>query len=242
MKDKKPNSDEITYLNNLVSSVNYDKDMFTVYYGYEGKLVIGVISQTDKIDRLFEYKSLFESVLHTDWAIKFSLNYAIEYAYKNEESLDNLFSSATGNERTAAHFTENAVFRTVILWNILAQFYNIKYNIVADASKVFYKSFFRDQLVSSNTINASTINEYIEQPENIKVEPWQGNHIYVNDYRNQMAHRNSPNVTTMSNYATELRLPMRYVLKRVVEDYSMVSFFIKDFLQNIDIEQLYELE
>ena len=72
-----------------------------------------------------------------------------------------------------------------------------------------------------------------ENPIYKKGEFWKGNHEYVSEYRNKMTHRNSPNVTTMSNYDLELRMPMRYVLKRVIEDYVKASKFIKQVLNEI---------
>ena len=60
-----------------------------------------------------------------------------------------------------------------------------------------------------------------------------GNHKYVEDFRNKMTHRNSPNIATFSNYDFELRMPMRYVLKRVIEDYIKASEFINAMLEKI---------
>ena len=81
------------------------------------------------------------------------------------------------------------------------------------------------------------INE--QDPKEVSVNPdgtWKGNHSYINEYRNQMTHRNSPNVATISNYAFELRMPMRYVLKRAIEDYTQVSAFISQLLETITTE------
>ena len=55
----------------------------------------------------------------------------------------------------------------------------------------------------------------------------------------KMTHKNSPNVATMPNYAFELRLPMRYVQKRVIEDYVKASEFIKQIL-NVIISNIFK--
>jgi len=41
--------------------------------------------------------------------------------------------------------------------------------------------------------------------------------VYVGENRYIMGYRNSPNVPTLSNYAIGLRMPMRYVLKQLVD-------------------------
>jgi len=223
-------TDEIAYLKKLVNDVIYDLDMFTVKYGDGDKVIMGVLSQSKQVGDFFEYKTLFDTVIDVDWKVKKSLMSAIDYAYKDNLSKFNPALPITTNEREAAYFTENAVFRTIIKWDLLAQMYNIKYGIQADTTKIYYKNFFKNCLTDTN---AAVIAAYIEQDDNTDVEPWQGNHKYVNDYRNQMTHRNSPNVTTISNYDFQMRMPMRYVLKRVIEDYSTVSSYINTFLNEL---------
>ena len=47
------------------------------------------------------------------------------------------------------------------------------------------------------------------------IELLEGNYAYVKEFRDKMTHRASPNISSSSSYAMELRLPMIYVLKRV---------------------------
>ena len=89
-------------------------------------------------------------------------------------------------------------------------------------SRIAYKKYNPNHTLDENANKLYSENEF-----------WLGNHGYVTEYRNKMTHRNSPNVPTISNYAFELRMPMRYVLKRVIEDYTKVSEFIKLLLDEI---------
>jgi len=232
-------AEEQKYLKQLINDVSYDDEKF-VFPWSEGKTVFGVFSPDRQLGRTFEYKTVFDTIVEIDWAVKISFLSSIDYTYIDNDF--NPLSPPTQNERNAAYYTENAVFRTTVLWDMLAQLYNINHQIEPDKTKIYYKAFFKNRLITLDATNANLISKYIEQTDDTDVEHWQGNHAYINEFRNQMTHRNSPNVSTMSNFAFEMRRPMRYVLKRAIEDYSTVSNFIIDFLKNIDIENPLSLE
>jgi len=235
---------QIDYLKGLVGSIAYDDDLFTLRLENDNKAIFGIMGNGvfNGIHKHFEYKTLYDSIIHIDLAVNMSLNLAIDCAYEDYEKTHNPFSQdVSESERLAIYYIENAVFRTSILWDMLAQLFNVKHNIVSDKTKIYYKSFFGTHLSKVDSTNATVITDYLEQDDNTDDELWQGNHVYISEYRNQMTHRNSPNVSSMSNYACQIRLPARYVLKRVVEDYSQVSKFIKNFVDDIDIKSLLEV-
>jgi hypothetical protein len=237
-------NEQKNYLKGLVTAVAYDDDLFTLRLENDNKAILGVMGRGtfSGMHKHFEYKTLYDSVIHLDLAVNMSLNLAIDYAYENYEDEYNPFSQdVSESEMAAIYYIENAVFRTAILWDMLAQLFNVKHNLIADKSKIFYKSFLKKELGKVDATNATVITDYLEQDDNTDNELWQGNHVYISEYRNQMTHRNSPNVNSMSNYACQIRLPARYVLKRVVEDYSKVSEFIKNFIDDIDIKSLLEM-
>lgn len=60
-----------------------------------------------------------------------------------------------------------------------------------------------------------------------------GNHDYVANYRNQMTHHNSPNISTISTYDFQMSMPTVYVLPRTIQDYVQASSFIKEMLGTI---------
>lgn len=223
---------EITYLKGLVDEIQYQEDLFTIYLG-EGKIVFGAFMMEPSQDKFFSYRTVYSTILDVDKKIKLSLNYAIDWAYKVNMDKFNPFSKMDENEHFAIYYTENAVFRTIVLWDLLAQIYNVKYGIKKNIKNIYYKSFFREPSIEPF---ANVITEYIEESDFVEGDPWQGNHTYVNEYRNKMTHRNSPNVTTISTYDIEMRMPMQYVLKRVVEDYHKVSSFIQQVLESIILE------
>jgi len=217
---------EIEYLQNLVLGIVYDKNLFSIRYGNGDKVVFSVLSLDEGIKAFFNCKTIYDTIVNHDEKINKSLLYAIEFAYKDGKKYDP-FMPISQNEKDAEYYIENAVFRTIIEWDLLAQLYNIKYMTIEDATKIYYKTFFRNL---QDDPSATAITSYIEQKDNIDVEPWEGNHRYVNEYRNQMTHRNSPNVTTISDYDFQMRMPIKYVLKRVVEDYAKVSCYVHDFI------------
>ncbi|MEG1471944.1 MAG: hypothetical protein RSD76_05830, partial [Clostridia bacterium] len=63
---------------------------------------------------------------------------------------------------------------------------------------------------------------------------WQGNHMFSNNLRNKMTHRNSPNVAVMSDFDMNLKYHPTFQLKRVIEDYVVVSKYITDILNQIE--------
>ncbi len=63
----------------------------------------------------------------------------------NEPSVNwNPISSPSDNEAESIYYTENAVFRTAILWDMLAQLYNIKAEKGRPIEKVYAKQLFHD--------------------------------------------------------------------------------------------------
>lgn len=49
---------------------------------------------------------------------------------------------------------------------------------------------------------------------------------FLADYRNQMTHRVSPNISSITMLGTTLRPPTLYVLHRAIEDYYQVSSYL----------------
>ncbi len=230
--------EEEKFLRNLVSKITYDPDLFKIYIS-KSEYIFGCVYNNGEDDGFFIYKTLYDTIVDLDQKIKKSLDLALRWEYRSNKDKFSMVSPPTAREREAIYYTENAVFRTSALWDLLAQLYNVRFNDNKNPEKVHYSNLFHNgaQGKQPNLI-AKSIYEYISEvePENPKYEKsdsWLGNHKYVVDYRNKMTHRNSPNVASMSGYAIELRMPMCYVLKRVIEDYVKASEFIKIMLEDI---------
>ena len=233
--------EEEKQLRDLYEGVQYDPNLFKVYVG-EDKYIMGYMSPTpdDNPDKsFFMYKTLYDTIVDLDGKIKKSFDLALRWEYSSDIDHFNMVSPPSAEEEEAIYYTENAVFRTSALWDLLAQLYNVKYKNNHNPDKVYYHTLFHNDTQGKHPNPlAKKIYAYItEVEEEDRVyetgEFWKGNHEYVSEYRNKMTHRNSPNVPTMSNYAFELRMPMRYVLKRVIEDYVKASEFIKQILDEI---------
>lgn len=232
------------YLRNLIESVQYDSDLFKVYIGRE-KIILGFTSPASKNNvyrSFFIYKTLYDTITDLDCKIKKSFDLALHWEYSSDIEHFSMFSPPCAEEKEAIYYTENAVFRTSVLWDLLAQLYNVKYKKNTNPEKVYYHALFHNETQGKHPNPlAQKIYKYItevdeeEEEDQIseKEEFWKGNHEYISKYRNKMTHRNSPNVTTISNYDHNYCLPMRYVLKRAIEDYVRASEFIKQILNEI---------
>ena len=67
-------------------------------------------------------------------------------------------------------------------------------------------------------------------------ETWKGNHRYLSDYRNQMTHRNSPNVTGVLGQECNMKTPPIYLIKRTSEDYSYIINKLASLTEKIESE------
>ena len=228
-------------LHTLVDSVQYDVNLFKVYIG-ENKYIMGYVSATPEDNNFFVYKTIYDTIIELDEKIKKSFDLAIEWEYRSDIEKFNMVSPPSIQEKEAIYYTENAIFRTSVLWDMLAQLYNIKYKNNQHPEKVYYTTLFHNEAQGKHPNSfASDVYLYLSEIENEEHiygegETWKGNHKYVTDYRNKMTHRNSPNIATASNYDFELRMPMRYVLKRSIEDYVQASKFISQFIDVLLVE------
>ena len=59
---------------------------------------------------------------------------------------------------------------------------------------------------------------------------------YVNDIRNKMTHRNSPNIAVMSDYDMNFKQHPTFIIKRILEDYVTASKYMKEILDEIEKE------
>lgn len=240
MKNQKES--EILYFQSKLSEVDYNSNRFKIMIG-EDRFLFGVVSANDNeapFGKLMQYKTIYDTLKDLDWKIKLSFNEAIKYAYS--EPVINEFSlikTDSEEEVLAFYYIENALFRTSSLWDMLAQLYRLFYDIDIPKEKVYYKQVFsptknyRDEF----KIKAAEIYNYIEQEDNTNCEgEWKGNHSFVNELRNKMIHRNSPNVPVMSDFDTNLKNHPVFQLKRIIEDYAVVSQYIKEILDEIEEE------
>lgn len=253
-------NEEINYLRMKCSEVSYSPNRFKLFIG-EDRYLFGVISSKDKsspFSKLMKYKTIYDTLIDLDWKIKFCFDKAIEYAYS--DTLQKKFSmiiTECEEERLAYYYIENSLFRISSLWDILAQLFCLYYNIKIPTNDIYYNKLFnqeRKDYYRKYSIykiknfeefkeQAHNINSYLNQKDNTQLEgEWKGNHRYINKWRNKMTHRNSPNITTMSDYDLNFKSHPTYMLKRIIEDYSVVSKYIDKILNTIEAEYIKDIK
>jgi hypothetical protein len=242
------NKNEINYFESKLSKATYNSNRFKLMIGKD-KFLFGVISAGDKeapFGKLMQYKTIYDTLRDLDWKIKLSFRQAITYAYSEPVQKDfSIFKTESEEEHFAFYYTENALFRTSILWNMLAQLYKLFYNIKLNKRDVYYNQIFNPDNKYSDKfkIKAKEIYSYIKQNDDTECQgEWKGNHAFSNELRNKMTHRNSPNVAVMSDYDMNLKHPPAFQLKRIIEDYVVASQYIKEILDEIENEVMDSFE
>lgn len=229
----------LEWLKEQVENVFFDDLLFHVNYG-EDKYVFGAMYtvEEDEID-IFAISSIYDTIIYLNTKIKYSFEMAA--ACKPSENLmeHKMFEKPSGNEVKAIYYIENMLFRTSTLWDMLAQLCNIFWKINKPTDKIYTSSFFHDYSQGKSRRKfAENVYNYFKEVDKVKgdLERWLGNFRYTKEYRDKMTHRNSPNVSTLSNFDIQLRPPAIFVLKRVTEDYLKATEFIQTILGEIFIE------
>lgn len=105
--------------------------------------------------------------------------------------------------------------------------------------QIDYNRYFEKYSKGKNAIEiVKEIKSYLNETYDFEVDTnhWKGNHAFLNDCRNQMTHRVSPSVSSISTLGIILRHLTMYVLYRATEDYYMVSHFLCKLI-NIFLEE-----
>jgi hypothetical protein len=170
---------------------------------------------------------------------------SIKYSYSESvEKEFGMFKPPSEEEYLAFYYIENALFRTSSLWDILAQLYRLFYNIKVTKEAVYYKKIFDPtKCLSDNFKNkAKEIHTYINEDEIEGAVECKGNHAFTNEFRNKMTHRNSPSITTCSNFDMNLKEHPVTVIEKILQDYKVVSKYINEILGDIEMKIFEELD
>jgi len=112
-----------------------------------------------------------------------------------------------------------------------------KNEVLIQQNEVYYKKIFNPKLSFSNNFKdkAININNYLHQEDDASTDgEWKGNHKYTNKCRNKMTHRNSPNVSVISDYDFNFKSHPSFLIKRIIEDYVVVFKYISEILDEIE--------
>ena len=240
---------------NLFAILNVDR--FKIKWIEENKYILGVSSTDPKnmLGKVSKYLAFNTSIYENDFSIKYSLKKALHIWYDTNlsSSFEAISNDKYSDERLLYYYIENAIFRITTLWDILANIYNIYYEINIKSRDIYYKKLL---CIDKRYYNEHKIHEidnykelrkemcelkrYIEQDcrDNGAVddETWKGNHRYLSDYRNQMTHRNSPNVTGVLGQEFNMKTPPIYLIKRTSEDYSYIINKLASLTEKIESE------
>lgn len=203
--------------------------------------IFSMDSKDQQTKDYFAVSAIYDTIIDLDKKIKYSFSEAI--AFDLPETLEGYhpFLEPAKNESVAMYYIENMVYRVSILWDLLAQLCNIMFHTGIDVNKVYYTRYFELFSKGKNSIEiAKEIKAYLDEVDipDANDNQWQGNHAFLNAFRNQMTHRVTPSITSISSFGFSLRPPAMYLLHRTTEDYYKVSSFlcklINDFLEEYE--------
>ena len=228
---------EIEDLKNIYAyydSVHYEQNKFTAWYSNDLNIMGGLCVDQPEKQKFFAYATIYNTVMDVDKKVKFSAHEAAKYgdvsALKDWRPLE----EPSENEWKAGYYIENAIYRVGTLWDLLAQLFNIQQNYGKPFDKVYAEQLFHDaQQGKHPNAFAKKVYDYISQKNDDSGELFKGTHCYIKGFRDKLTHRYSPNVSSISNYAAELRQPSLYVLYRLTEDYLQVSIFLDEIFSDI---------
>lgn len=228
--------ESLELLKKQVAEIELDEKAFTISLGENG-FIFGIIAPKSKTrPDFFSISSIYNTILDLNHKIRFSFYMAAELEPSESLSDYDFFGNITEKEYLSLYAIENMSFRVEILWDMLAQLYNEFWCIDRAKDKIHYNSFFHNVSQGKNgQSEAKKIYDYLIEPDDVReaTERWGGNHQFAKEYRNEMMHRSSPNITTFSNYNCKLRRPAMYALKRITEDYLMAIEFIQSAVKKI---------
>ena len=187
-----------------------------------------------KIQRFINCGTIYNNILDLDSKIKFSLEMAVKLAEDVGFDKWNPFQSPSDDEHISVYYLENAVFRISALWDLLAQLFNVYAELGVELDKIYATQLFHNAQQGKYAHSfAKKVFGYMDQGDDLNAEPWKGNYKYVKEMRDKLIHKISPNISSISSFEPELRMPALYILKRVTEDYKQVSVFICELLDKI---------
>lgn len=221
-------------LNDTIDSIQYPQNLFTIWYS-EDKILMGAfLHSNSKIQKFINCGTIYNNILDLDSKIKFSLKMAIKLAEDVDFEKWNPFQSPSDDEHISVYYIENAVFRISALWDLLAQLFNVYAELGVDLDKIYATQLFHNAQQGKHANSfAKKVYSYMDQSDDLNAEPWKGNYKYVKEMRDKLIHKISPNISSLSSFKPELRMPALYILKRVVEDYKQVFEFIHEIVDEI---------
>lgn len=192
----------------------------------------------DDVNNYFKYNHFIESINDLSQKTKISIEKCLTaYQKVDSEKFNPMTNNLSNYEKKAYYYMENALFREIILWESLAQLYNVYFCLKINIERVNYKKII-DILSKRNEkiINFKKISMYINEKYDIKKPVLdEGIHDFVCQLRNQMTHRYSIAITSMSENINLRAMPDS--IYKIAKDYNMVQKHLVEII-NIIIDNI----
>ncbi len=228
-----------TSLIRLINEYSVPDDNLFIKINSELYIVCAKEGSTDeerlKLEELHKYSHLLQSSRDLYLKTKFAIEMAMKYCETIDPQRVNLFSNElTKGEFECYYYLEDALYRIEMLWDALAQIYNIYSGKNLDAKDIFYKRFFKsleqDESASA-LLNVLEITAYLS-----KNDDGSETHHRLVDLRNTTTHRYSLSVTGMTGVGEEnLRVRESEVslLCAICSEFNGTMYFMETILVRI---------
>lgn len=240
--------EEETQFLNMIDEYKINKDNMFVKID-NGKYIFGVKMADKSLDKIYMYNHFLQSILDLSNKTRESIVLAIDYCKKIKTKFNPFNNNLNADEYKCYYYLENALYRLEMLWDSLAQLYNLYSETNLDIDKIYYKSLFKNLFENKKDLfNIIKIYNYVFEPvsedeTNIDI----GVHKYVYSLRNITTHRYSLSVSAMSNNVENffhMREAEPYLLYKICFDYNKVMSFLssisdKIFLENKEVIEKY---
>lgn len=226
--------------------VAFEKHRFTLREAYEEEN--GDIRYTGKVisaikdkDSNYEIYNATSEIYQTIVALCENISISFSFIYDGIARLHvehpdwNPCNEPAANEKLTYYFIENVVYRTSVLWDLLAQLYNVYWGLNKKTTSIHAKIFFEECNEKDDLKGESNpIYSYFEEPDDSN--SWTGHFKFVKSYRNQLAHRLSPSINAFSKtFCMQIRQHPLSIACRVAEDYLKAIGFINEALDKLDV-------
>ena len=229
-------NEEIKGIKEKIYEYNIDiKDLYIKTNN--GKFIIGAKLKDNRMDKIYKLNHFLLSVIDLNKKTIVSIELAIGSIKRITKEFDMLNNHNETEEIESYYYLENAIYRIGMLWDSLAQIYNVYIDKGFDINKIYYKSFFKNLNDENNKIiNIKQIYTYIIEEEKTN-ELDIGVHSYVNKMRNTLTHRYSLAITAFSDNAPGgifLKPHYVYLLYKISYDFNKVMKFLSEIFELIE--------
>ena len=137
-------NEDVKKIKDYLSSVHYEPKLFTIGFDEEKYVFGALLKDQPGFQQLFSYNTIYESIVDIDKKIKHSIVLGTQFAEIPVGNEWNPFEKPSESEWEALYYTENALYRVSVLWDLLAQLFNIKENLGRPNDKIYAEQLFHN--------------------------------------------------------------------------------------------------